>query len=84
MEHSKAMQPKFSLDFNSPDGEIANLLARREHGERWDGLTAEEMLAAYDRWRALIDLDSEGHANAQQPALSLKHAQNGSARFRMR
>ena len=36
-------------DINSPDSEIANLLARREHGERWDGLTAEEMLAAYDR-----------------------------------
>jgi hypothetical protein len=63
------MQPKFSLDFNSPDGKIADLLARREHGKRWDGLTAEEMLATYDRWRVLIDLDNEGHANAEQHAL---------------
>lgn len=63
------MQPKFSLDFNSLDGEIANLLARREQGERWDSLTAEEMLATYDRWRALIDLDNEGRANAEQHAL---------------
>jgi hypothetical protein len=63
------MHTKFSLDFNSPDGEVANLLARWEHGEQWDGLTADEMLATYDRWRSLIDLDSEGHANSEQHVL---------------
>jgi hypothetical protein len=63
------MRPNFSLDFDSPDGEIADLLARREHGKRWDGLSAEEMIATYDRWRALIDLDNEGHTNAEQHAL---------------
>ena len=63
------MHTKFSLDFNSPEGEVANLLAQREHGERWDSLSAEEMLATYDRWRALIDLDNEGHINAEQHVL---------------
>jgi hypothetical protein len=64
------MQPKLSLeDIISPDGEIANLLARREHSERWDSLTADEMIATYDRWRALIALDSAGHSNARQRAL---------------
>jgi len=63
------MHTKFPLDFNSPDGEVANLLARREHGERWDSLTADEMLATYDRWRSLIDLDNDGRANAEQHVL---------------
>jgi hypothetical protein len=64
------MQPKLSLeDINSPDGEIANLLARREHGEHWDSLTAEEMIATYDRWRALIEFDNEGHTSTRQRAL---------------
>jgi hypothetical protein len=64
------MQPKRALeDIISPDGEIADLLARREHGERWDTLTAEEMIAAYLRWRALIELDNEGHTNTRQRTL---------------
>jgi hypothetical protein len=64
------MQPKLSLeDVISPDGEIANLLARREHGERWDSLTAGERIATYDRWRALIELDNEGHTTTRQRAL---------------
>jgi hypothetical protein len=64
------MLPKLLLeDIISSDGEIANLLARREHGERWDGLTAQEMIATYNRWRALIDVDNEGHSNTRQHAL---------------
>ena len=45
------------------------MLARLEHGERWEGLTAEEMLATYDRWRVLIELDEGGYTNVRQREL---------------
>jgi hypothetical protein len=65
-----AMQHTLSLDaINSPEGEIANTLARWEHGERWANLTAEEMLATYNRWRALIELDEGGYTNEGQREL---------------
>ena len=54
------MPPSLSLgDSNSPDDETANLLARREHRERWDNLTAEEQIATSERRRAMIVRDKE-------------------------
>jgi hypothetical protein len=64
------MWPRISLeDMISPDGEIADMLARREHGDGWDSLTAHDMIAAYNRWRTLIELDNGGHTNARRRAL---------------